>query len=357
MFKVNMNDNINLVKKYFENNYNSIADKFIEIPNEEEEDLGGIQVFSVLNILNIKWKKPSINEFSNQEIIFILHHGVISMIIYSNFYSIILFIYLCGVIATSFGISFAIIAYSLNCMRHLNLNKEKIEKLMKEEKEYEESFQFKYMIFFNDYIEKMHDVYNDETKMNKEFKNQDKNFLKSLKEKTEHYEIKLPFEKNKKMIMYYDIEDETFYYYTQNSDVLYIVLNRCCQEYVYNKKCINLFKDEEEIKYIKSLDEDKEKEKEEIIKSYEEINKDEKEEKDDDKEEKDDDKEEKEEPKSIFYKNEKKETEKKENIEKNQKVLNKFIRKGTIDDYNIDFKKKKESKVLNYEEYMKIFKK
>ena len=94
MFKVNMNDNINLVKSYFETNYNSIADKIVEIPNEEEEDLGGIQVFSVLNILNTKWKKPDFHDFSNQELIFILHHGVVSMIIYSNFYSIIIFIYL-----------------------------------------------------------------------------------------------------------------------------------------------------------------------------------------------------------------------------------------------------------------------
>ena len=86
----NMNDNINLVKSYFETNYNSIADKIVEIPNEEEEDLGGIQVFSVLNILNTKWKKPDFHDFSNQELIFILHHGVVSMIIYSNFYSIII---------------------------------------------------------------------------------------------------------------------------------------------------------------------------------------------------------------------------------------------------------------------------
>ena len=42
-------------------------------------------------------------------------------------------------------------------------------------------------------------------------------------------------------------------------------------------------------------------------------------------------------------------------LEKNQKVLNKFGRKGNIDDYKNEFKEMKTSKSLNYEEYMKIF--
>ena len=348
-----MNENINQLKTYFQKNCISITNKLVE-DDDDDEDLGGIQVHSILNILNTKWRKPALNEFSNEELFFIFHQVVISMIIYSKFYSIIIFMYLCSMIAASFGVSFAVVAYSLNCMRHLNFNEEKIKKLMEEEREYEESFQFKYVMFLNDYTEKMQEVYHDEEKLNEKFKNEDKEFLGSLKEKKEHYEIELPFERNKKLILYYDVDDETFYYYTQSSDVLYIVLNRCCQEYVYDKKCINLFKDEKEIEYIKSLnlDDDKIIENERIINSYERIEEDEEEKEAEDKKEE----EKKEEPKSLFYKNEKKEKEKKENIEKNMKKLNKFVRKGNLNDYDNKFKEKKLSKKLNYEEYLNLFK-
>ena len=124
---------------------------------------------------------------------------------------------------------------------------------------------------------------------------------------------------------------------------MYVVLNSCCRQYVYKHNCLNLFQDEEEIEYVKSMNITKEDE-QEIIDSYEVV-----EEEENDTEENDNSKE-----KSIFYnKNEKNKNIKKKNEITNK--INKFIRKGNLSDYELKFKDKVEKKKVNYNDFKALF--
>lgn len=295
-------------------------------------------------------RTPKFSEFSAQDLLILGNTGLFGAIILYNSQSIIftLFKILYTASLFTFGVCGSCIVVSF--LIHKN---ELSETMINEETEYQNSLSYKYGLFINKHYDVFEKIYNDSNMLENEYTNEDETFLGELKDKDKHCTFDIPIEKNSKLIMFYHSGDDAFHYYTQNSDVLYIVLNACCRDYVYKYKCLNLFVDEEEIEFIKSSDESKSEEIEDIIDSYENISEDEDEKQENKEGNKEENKEEKPENKSLFYnKNEKKE--KKESKEIN-KQINKFIRKGNLSDYESKFKEKLEKKQINYNDFKALF--
>lgn len=82
------------------------------------------------------------------------------------------------------------------------------------------------------------------------FTNKSKKIINGLKEYENHETYDLPYSYNPNIIFYYDSDSESFYYYCQ-SDVSSKILNSVCRTYTITKKCIQLFQDDEEIKYMR----------------------------------------------------------------------------------------------------------
>lgn len=289
---------------------------------------------------NYDYRIPKLSEFNIEEFFILGNTALFSSLFLYNCQTILInlfkIMYVSTMICGGLFSSFVIVAYSL---RPPELTEDDIN----DEKEYVNSISYKYGLFLNKYYDIFSNIYNDQVMMENEYTNNNKGFLDCLKDKDNHYEFDIPIEKNDKLIMYYHSGDEAFHYFTQNSDVLYVVLNSCCRHYVYKHKCLNLFQDEEEIEYIKSLNQPKQHE-QEIIDSYEVV-----EEEENDTEENDKPKE-----KSIFYnKNEKNKNIKKKNEITNK--INKFIRKGNLSDYELKFKDKVEKKKVNYNDFKALF--
>ena len=106
----------------------------------------------------------------------------------------------------------------------------------------------KYVSFINNDYERFIDIY----KNNAEnyFTTVSKKFVDDLRLKENHETYQLPYSYNPKIIFYYDSREEEFHYFCQ-SDVSSKILNSVCRTYAMNKKCIQLFNDEEEIEYMK----------------------------------------------------------------------------------------------------------
>lgn len=107
----------------------------------------------------------------------------------------------------------------------------------------------KYNEYINNYYEEFRTIFNDEKSL-VNYKNTNKKFIKSLKEKDNHLTVDLPYSHNDKLIMFYDSDIPGYIYYTK-TDVDYKILNSVCRNYVLTNKCINLFTDDEELEYIK----------------------------------------------------------------------------------------------------------
>ncbi len=244
----------------------------------------------------------------------------ISNDIYNHFNEVCLFLYYLHVCAIIFGTSFIITASGLNLFFLFLTN-------YQEEKE---------IVFTDKYYDSMEKIFANPKIKKEKYENSDPDFLKQLKNLNNHLTEELPYEYNNKLIMYYDDNDEAFHYYTKNSDIQYDVLNTICRCYVTTFNCVNLFKDELDLKRFESESES------ESENEFEKV---------------DDDNEEeevsiRETRNSIFYI---KKTRKQEEKEKKQqeKKVNKFIYKGNFSDYDLIYKK--ESKCvkndINYEDY------
>ena len=211
-----------------------------------------------------------------------------------------------------------------------------------EETEFVETEHEKYLNFINNDYELFIDIY----KNNKEdyFMNKSETFIDELKDINNHETYELPYSYNPTLMFYYDNDTKSFQYYCQ-SDVPCKILNSACRTYTIIKKCIQLFRDEEEIQYMKAeafgaVDISCSNISEEISSSNP-LSKTEPEEE-----------EESNGFINIFYN--------KQNNRKSQKMkiipqldANKFVYKGTLDDYNTDFLKRKTSfKKTSYEEYL-----
>ena len=169
--------------------------------------------------------------------------------------------------------------------------------------------------FVQNHYNAMKELLLDEDKMNTSYQNSDEDYLSTLKQKENHYTSDLPFEYNSSLIMFYHDKEECFHYYTKCGDVTYPVLNTICRGYVIEKKCLQLFKDEGDLTSMKKDDD--------IVEVPSESEEEE---------------EEKEETKSsVFYL--KRFNQKKKKQKKNKdKVINKFIRKGNVEDYDVDYR-------------------
>jgi hypothetical protein len=154
------------------------------------------------------------------------------------------------IISSGFGLSFCIIAHSMNAIKNSAYEKGLIAQDEEDEVKLKQSFLYKYNVFLSDYVEEFAKALYG-TEDSHETKELIPEYIQTLKDKSQHLTIELPFEFNDKLIMYYDAEEEKFIYYTKTSDVIYKIANACCARYVLEKKCIPLFKDEDELEFIK----------------------------------------------------------------------------------------------------------
>lgn len=321
------------------------------LPNDnldEDDKDENVKMLKEDILCRVEYRIPKWNEFESSEIIFMGNVMLFSLLVFRNIMPILKLLYVMFMMANGFGSAFFVIAYSYNFIKQLE--KSKLEEYEIEDLEYMKSIEVQYNEFLNIYYEEFCELYQNDISY-EAMCLYDEDKLKQLKEKENHYILSLPIEKNNKIIMFYDHELSTFKYYTRSSDVIYKVLNACCRSYVYDNKCMNLFQDEEEINYIKSLALDDE--------SYEELNENDEQPEDEKPEEEDekqkDTKQSESDKKggifSLFY--EKKEA--KEKIMKHNEKINKFIHKGNMDDYNKEFKSKKEIKKVDYNDFKTLF--
>ena len=340
---------------YYVKKMNNIKNKFVvyvvdsDSENEEDSDCFDDAITYTHYLITQKYTKnydfrtPNINEFSCEELFLMGNTGLFGTLFLYNSQPILMYLfkllYVSSIISFGFLGSFVTVSYFLN-------KNELTEEDIKNETEYYNSLNYKYGLFINKHYDTFENIYNDEELMKNEYTNTDEKFLKELKDKDNHYVFDIPIEKNNKLIMYYHDEDEMFHYYTQNSDVLYVVLNACCRDYVYKYNCLNLFQDEEEIEFIKGKNKESA---QDIIDSYENVSETEEDANNNTESETTS----KSENKSLFYNK----NEKKEKINKNQITtkINKFVRKGNLSDYELKFKDKLETKKLNYNEYKALF--
>lgn len=351
---------------YFVGNLKNFGSRFYVIKNEEKEEKPKqeslylhSEMYEIFNIFNnVQFTKPNMENVTHGEIITIGIVGFSSMILLKNINTIFNILYGIQILCTGFGLSFVVYPYCDRVFDYLNNTKKKNKLANEEMEKYLDSFEYKYDMFLVKDIDTIRDIYQ-EDKLEKH-SNNDKNFLKSLKEENNHFEIELPFEKNNKLIMFYDDETEQFFYYTQNSDVLYKVLNSCCRQYVLKHNCVQLYKDELDIEYFKEnevdeKEQDKTNEKQkrtdsdqEIIDNYEIV---------ENEDSNENDKEEPEEPKSLFYnKREKFNKDKEDVITKNDKIINKYIHKGNLTEYeNTQKKTEKTAKNVDYNLFKAMF--
>lgn len=175
-----------------------------------------------------------------------------------------------------------------------------------------------YQVFLEKDIDTFIDIYKDPLMKAQEYENTNIAFLKELKEVQHHYESVLPFNHNTQLTMYYNHDDESFHYFTKNSNIQYKVLNSVCRSYLLHIRCLNLFKDETDLDRICPCDDE---DFEKIEESSESEDEDEKEEY-------------KTTRNSVFYvKNTRKQKEKRKQ-ETKDKIIHKFIYKGNMEEYN-----------------------
>ena len=114
------------------------------------------------------------------------------------------------------------------------------------------------------------------------------------------------YENDKEIVLFYNHDDESYHYFTQHGDVNYNVLNSVCRSYVLKQKCLNLFNDENDWKMIHQKDGEEEEEEKEEEETPSGIS-------------------------SLFYKKKTKITKK---TKPETKKINKFIYKGSLDEYD-----------------------
>ena len=189
--------------------------------------------------------------------------------------------------------------------------------------------------------EELQNIYINPELKKTEYENDNQMFLKGLKEVDLHFHETIPFHYNKELILFYNDENESFDYYSANSDIHYKFLNATCRSYVLKYHCVNLFQDEMDIKKF-SLDDEEDEDYEKIEESEHE-------------ETEEEDYETKKTRNSIFYVKKTRQTkEKKKRIK--EKKINKFIYKGNMTDYYNEYltDKKELSQNMSYQEYKQL---
>lgn len=331
---------------------NKIKNKFLVVVIDDDNDSEDNSEVTRLKediITRIEYRLPELDEFDFSDLILIGNFMLFSALFLKNFLFLIKLSYLSFVIMNGFGFGAMVVAYSHNFIKHLEQSK--LEQYELEEQQFNETLETQYNDFLNVYYDDFSSLYQENSEEYKTMCLEDESSLKSLKEKENHFSLNLPIESNNKIIMFYDHDNDVFNYYTKSSDVIYKVLNACCRCYVYEKKCMNLFKDDEEISYIKTLSQ-KDDVKETHEEPYEELENIPTGEEDETKQE---DVKENEDKKGGIFSMFHNKAEAKEKIKKNDLSVNKFIRLGNIEDYNKKYKVKQEAKKIDYNDFKKLF--
>ena len=200
--------------------------------------------------------------------------------------------------------------------------------------------------FINNDYDSFINIYKNKTEQY--FTNETKCFICQLKDVANHETYELPYSYNPNLIFYYDDESQEFHYYCQ-SDISCKILNSACRTYTITKKCIQLFQDEEEIHYMQTEAADMfinvEIDSSNSISST--VSLPETEENEEENEE---------EPNgfiNIFYNKKSKKHKGAKRNKTPQLKTNKFVYKGTLDEYDKNFvKHKPDAKQTSYEEYL-----
>lgn len=175
-----------------------------------------------------------------------------------------------------------------------------------------------YQLFLEKDMDTMIHIYKDPLMKAQEYENTNFSFLKELKEVQHHYESVLPFNHNTQLTMYYNHGDESFHYFTKNSNIQYKVLNSVCRSYLLHIRCLNLFKDETDLDRICPCNDD----------DFEKI------EESSDSESEDEKEEYKTTRNSVFYVKKTRKQKENKKQETKDKIIHKFIYKGNMEEYN-----------------------
>ena len=265
--------------------------------------------------------------------------------IYMNIYDILKFIYILFA-----GLSICLSTFSITCML---LDKYEQKNELEEEEELSEEEKLDLFIH-KDYDELKEIFKNPEMKEN-EYENHNESYINCLSNVENHFTSDLPYEYSNTIKMFYNSKDNCYYYYSKSSDIQYKVLNSVCRSYVLNKKCLHLFRDDEDLKRIQMMVEESESE---DVSDYENISEEEEEEEEEGKEEETE--QEKQEETgggflALFYSKGSVQKKKEELKKMNEKQINKFIHKGNLLDYEKEYvKSNKTIKEIDYQEYKNL---
>ena len=113
----------------------------------------------------------------------------------------------------------------------------------------EETEYNKYISFINKDYETFIQIYKDNNEQ--DYSTATENCISELNKKENHQTVTLPYSYNSEMKFFYNDENKYFYYYSK-TDVNSKILNSVCRSYTLRNKCLHLFKDDEEILYMKN---------------------------------------------------------------------------------------------------------
>ena len=295
--------------------------------------------------------------------------GYICFLTTTNFTTIFKLISVLFLFFTSGTLSFAAVAYITQSGNYFAPEDE------------EDDDDIKRLLFLNGNYE---ELYHAQKELKNKEDDQEEKDLSELKKDENYYKRKLEFMDNE-VIFFYNHENDTFSYYTRTGDLVYSYLNALTREYVLKHNCVELYTDEGDIKFMEETygenkedveeheEEDVEKveeeneNKEKRIGSFEDINKN-----NEEAEESEGTEEKQQENPGLFgglfhFKNKNKnknknndDVDKKDTVPKRkqlvEKKINKYIRLGSIHDY--EYKKSKNEKNngmenMDYKTFMK----
>ena len=166
--------------------------------------------------------------------IFITSAGFfITLNIKAIFFMFYYLLYWSFIFASSFGISFAIVGI----ITKLD-NTDMVDFFEKDD-------EMKRLEFQNSNYQELYNM------ISLELDKKDDEYLKQLKETENHYRVDIPFHPSKKVIMYYDFDNEHFVYFTQTGDLIQNQLNAICRMYCLEKKTPELYKDDDDLKFMR----------------------------------------------------------------------------------------------------------
>ena len=143
-----------------------------------------------------------------------------------------------------------------------------------EEEEEELSEEQKLNLFIDKDYDELKEIFKNPEMKENEYENHNESYINCLSNVENHFTSDLPYEYSNTIKMFYNSKDSCYYYYSKSSDIQYKVLNSVCRSYVLNKRCLNLFTDDEDIKQIQTM-----------IEEYENISEEEEEEEEEESEE------------------------------------------------------------------------